>query len=710
MRILFNPLAKTDRHLSLLVGFCIAGYLNCIPAMAITVEPDLTPSESVTDVIGKKYWGSYSDYHNAKQRANSLQSQGHDARVETLTPAMQVRSLRIHGYLFRDDAEVVARHLQSQGIDAVITTDDKGLIYEVQAGTFSTQDKLDRRQEKLEFLGYKKIRETQTWIKVKKYNVISLIHPVIEKPQDDFIEGLPTDSDEILITEQADDESIILLDDSSASNDEDSIILLDDTADSSDEEIILLGGSEDESVILFDGEETLLSELDETITYSSPTTDIVDTGYDVVDRQRFELRFDEILIEAGLLTHDLLGFDTADYARAKFFFLASPFNNWDLYLQARVDKNLQNVHDTYQEMEGELGEAYVRYRGEQSRLTIGNQLVLWGRLDGEAPTDKLSARDVTRLLEDDVANRRRPSPTVRYEQFMDDYKLDFVMQPFFRSAEMPDFNSIWSPVDKRLGRLIGIEPDPTLAPLIQGGRFDDHDDDGFMGNVGLRISHTGEGMDYAATIQTFKQSAPAYSVNSAVLADLQRQVFFTGTSNIALAEANVGSASFTAKHPRSWLVGGDVSLVKDIGILRFEAALQSDQPVLPEGQLQIDTVPSLEWGAGWEFYPGDANARFILQLGGRFLLSNQDLVENKQTLFFNGQLENTFSEEKWRARLNFNIAMHERDIFLNPEIAYVGFQSSEVYLGYLFFNGEDDSFAGFYDRNNMAVGGWRIRY
>jgi hypothetical protein len=72
-------------------------------------------------------------------------------------------------------------------------------------------------------------------------------------------------------------------------------------------------------------------------------------------------------------------------------------------------------------------------------------------------------QDATRFVLDDLEDRRRAVLALRWEEFVGEYKLDALYVPFFRAAELPDEDSIWSPVDRSRGRIAGVPPDPLQA-------------------------------------------------------------------------------------------------------------------------------------------------------------------------------------------------------------------------------------------------------
>jgi hypothetical protein len=363
---------------------------------------------------------------------------------------------------------------------------------------------------------------------------------------------------------------------------------------------------------------------------------------------------------------------------------------------------LQTGDDDFTEVELDYGESFVRYRDPDRRVTLGAQTVLWGQVDELPPTDQLSVHDATRFVLDDLEDRRRAVLALRWEEFVGEYKLDALYVPFFRAAELPDEDSVWSPVDRSRGRLAGVPPDPLLAPLVREGRFTE-DDDG-RGGFGLRLSRAGRGFDYAVTLQDARRSLPYYELNPAV-----REALLADPSDVegALAAA---PDTFIARHPHRWVVGGDVGFATDRATWRLEAAWLSDEPATT-GDFRYTELDAVEWVAGADFFPGDGDLRVTLQLGGRHLLDAPDgLLDRENSFNVYGDVENSFAQDRWRARLRFFQGLDERDTYLNPSVSFVGWEPHEITLGYHYFDGSDKTFGGFYQDNDLITLGWRVRY
>ena len=411
----------------------------------------------------------------------------------------------------------------------------------------------------------------------------------------------------------------------------------------------------------------------------------------------------DIRLEGGWLTESDSEVDTSSYLHGSVYARWLSQGPWEAYASARVFAWQQGGDPDFTRAELDYGDTWLRYRGDRLRLTAGAQTVLWGRADEMPPTDRLSVQDVTRFALDDLADRRRSVPALRMEGFHGDFKADLLWVPRFRAAELPHRDSIWHPVNRQRGDLIGIQPDPLLSALVMAGGF--RDDDEGDGGAGLRLSRAGQGVDYAVSVQRTRHSLPYYELDPAVRAALLADP----ADPVAAAAAGDPSGTFTGRHPWTTVIGADLGLVSGAVTWRLEAAWLSDVPVTTR-DLRMETVEAVDWAAGLEFYPGDADTRATLQLTARKLLDAPDILDRDEIYLLGGELEALFANYRWRGRIRFSVGLDERDVYVNPELAFIAREPHEFYLGYHYMDGAAITPGGFFQDNNLLAAGWRARY
>jgi len=393
---------------------------------------------------------------------------------------------------------------------------------------------------------------------------------------------------------------------------------------------------------------------------------------------------DDLLLEGGALP-DAPEADTYSTLRASAYVLWQPSRNWEFRAGARLDGMSQNGgladHD---EMLGDYTDTYVRYRSGDTRLTLGAQTVIWGRADEIPLADRVSRADLTRFSLDDLPERRRAQLAARWEQTMGEYKLDTVWLPLFRGAQLPDINSVWSPVNRTTGQIIGIAPTPAVAALVGAAQIGE--DEHGSGGGAVRLTKTGAPFDYGLTFARTRQSNPYYQVGGTPLAP-----------------------TLTAVHPFNTFVGADMELEHNGLTWRMELGYTDDVPVtLPT--TVMETTQSLDWIGALEFFPGGKDTRINLQLVAHALQTDNSILELKEYYGANGEIETTFGQGRWKAGMRFAFGFNVEDVYINPKLSYVGWEPHELYLDAHYFDGEDRTMGGFHQDHAMISLGLRSKF
>ncbi len=391
---------------------------------------------------------------------------------------------------------------------------------------------------------------------------------------------------------------------------------------------------------------------------------------------------DHLLIEAGGFPSS----DQADYSltlRAAAFVSWRPSAAWELRAGGQVNGVTQQggVAD-YTQWQGLFTDTFVRWRSGVTRLTFGEQTIIWGRVDAVPLIDRVSRMDLTRFGIDDLRERRLADLALRWEQTVDDVKLDAVVLPLCRCALLPDTKSVWSPVNPVSGRVIGIAPSPQIEALVRNAVISD-DTSGFGGG-GARLTATGGAIDWGLTLARTRQSAPYY-----------------------LADASV--PALTGIHPFNDFAGVDAEWATSDLTWRAELGYTGGVPVtLPGGAMAM--AGAVGFVGGVEFFPGGKDTRVNLQVAAQALRTGQTILELKDYLGINGAVESSFAQGRWKAGLKFSVGLNVNDLYLAPSISYVGWEPYEVYLAAYYFAGEAQTYGGFFENQNMVALGLRKRF
>jgi hypothetical protein len=396
----------------------------------------------------------------------------------------------------------------------------------------------------------------------------------------------------------------------------------------------------------------------------------------------FKYGIDDLTLETGALP-DATEADTYSTLRASAFVLWQPSREWELRAGGRFDSMAQEGGTaSHHENLADYTDTYVRYRTGDTRLTLGAQTVIWGRVDEIPLADRVSRVDLTRFVLDRLPERRRALPAARWEQTFGEYKLDALWLPVFRAAQLPDVASVWSPVNRTTGEVLGIAPSPALAAFVKAARIGE--DAHGSGGGALRLTRSGAPLDYGITLARTRQSLPYYRVD---LVD----------------------GALTAVHPFNTFIGADVEWVAGAYTWRMEAGHTSDVPVT-RPSTAMGRSGALDWVGAVEFFPGGRDTRVNLQLAAHKLQTADPTLERKEYYGANGEVETTFGQGRWKTGLRFAAGLNVHDVYLNPRIAYVGWEPHEIYLAAHYFDGTDRTLGGFHRDHSLLTLGLRTRF
>jgi hypothetical protein len=395
---------------------------------------------------------------------------------------------------------------------------------------------------------------------------------------------------------------------------------------------------------------------------------------------------DDLLLEAGALPFTSQA-DAYYTLRASAYVAWQPSREWEFRGGARIDGASQAGGTTdFSDLLADYTETYVRYRSGDTRLTLGAQTVIWGRVDEVPLIDRVSRVDLTRFVLDSLPDRRRAQLAARWEQNFGEYKLDALWLPAFRGAQLPDLNSVWSPINQSTGEIIGIAPSPAITSLVQAATINQSQNQfGYGdGGGGARLTRTGEAFDLGFTLARTRQSLPYYVVNTSV-------------------------PSLTATHPYNNFAGADAEFVTGAYTWRMELGYTGNVPATLPNAATIYTS-AIDWVGAVEFFPGGKDTRINLQIAGHTLQTGQTVLELDEYYGVNGEINTTFDQGRWNAGIKFASGLNVNNVYIGPKISFLGWEPHEIYVAAYYFDGEDGTVFGFHKDHSYLALGWRSKF
>lgn len=614
-------------------------------AGAILSLTSITPSSADAPLYFKRA--------EVEAEAQRLRAAGQQVEVRTEPLRRTLNTVHLTYFQTRAAAELAAEKLRQYDVDAYVILPRERFGFAVSAGSFTKRSSAENRVDSLNELGFKNTRIRQQSGRLLAYRLEYTGKALAQQP------GALTPPAKAATSEEATE-----------------FTFADPSASRADGDVLTFGAVADSG-----------------------------SGAASAPPKTLEWRVDRLGLETGILNstaHDVKGSHYAELATSLRWRASDAL---DVQLGVRLDGYSQNGYPSFTEADAELEETFVRWRGDDSRLTLGAQTVVWGRVDELSPTNLLLRQDMTRYTLGDLSNRYRSQAALRYEFFSGSHKFDALALPRFEEGALPEQDSIWHPIDRRRGRIQGFEANPLLAALLSEARIDDDFEGKRDAGGGLRYSYSGEGFDLGATTLYGRASQPYYRFNSQVRGAL------LGGATPEQALAASSAPLLQAEYPLTRQGSVDLAFSAWDATWRGELAYNSDTPVTTP-TLGFDTVPSLSWAAGVELFPGDGNDRLTIQLNGRHLRTDQPLADLSDLYVVSGELENGFAQERWRlrTRLLASFADGKHDLYFNPELAWRYFEPSEFYLGGHWFAGDERLPSGYHDEHDLITLGWRTQF
>jgi hypothetical protein len=341
------------------------------------------------------------------------------------------------------------------------------------------------------------------------------------------------------------------------------------------------------------------------------------------------------------------------------------------------------------EVTSELREAYVEFERPSVDVTIGRQIIVWGRADEINPTDVLSPKDYLLLLPEGVSAYRFGTTALKIDYFAGrDVRLTGVWLPITSTSLIP---------------LSDPPPGVRVESRPPAIRFEN-------GIAGFKIDHSGGAVDASISY--------VYGYN------LLPEVHVTSIEQNPETGALDGHVAL--ENERQHMIGADAATTLGRYGLRGEVAyvLTSN----PHGTRVDGVTPYLFYVLGAErTFPWDVSV--IVQYLGRWVMNRVDpararanpdpvsgqaqFIAARETFIINQQLDTV--QNGWSLRLDkkfwndtldcelLGVHYFERnDFFLRPRVAYDVADGWRLAVGGEVFGGPTVSFFGRIKKNTGA--------
>ncbi len=373
-------------------------------------------------------------------------------------------------------------------------------------------------------------------------------------------------------------------------------------------------------------------------------------------------------------------------------------NQWEMTYGSRFEATEQSSIKNVQTFELQWLPTYLSVRESDNEMHFGFIDGRWDDNSQESLSDRMSSKILTRYrLDEEVVDRRRPIIGARWQFNHSNYQVDVIANPVFRPAKLPVDESIWHPVSRTNGAMLGIRSTDNWRELIKKGSFAGEKYQ--FGGIGIRLTHRVGRRIRAITLQYARRSEPYYELNTSI------QKLIALGSSVENALAATSGRTFRPKHPHtvvfSWAEFGKVS--------HFEVTASSSAPYTTTAY-QMKTTLSLEWVLGFIYPTKNKNIHLSSFFTGRRLNTGEDTLDRKLKLGLQGEVSRQWFSQRWLVGVNYQVDLDQLGFYLKPNIRYEQNKFLKISLYYQLLGGGSGTDNGFHSGHSVLGLNWQANF
>jgi len=363
--------------------------------------------------------------------------------------------------------------------------------------------------------------------------------------------------------------------------------------------------------------------------------------------------------------------------------------------------------DTDTQIDLILDEAYVVYDQEGYRITVGQQIVTWGKLDDIVVLDRINPQDFKRFVLDDKQERKIPLGMVKVDFFQDEWQIEALYIPLFRSSDQHYFDNDWATFTRiKEGVVRGNYAEATKT-IVKGIMVQERDvlTDRSLdnGQGALRFRGRVSEIDFSVYYMNLLHNIPTLKERSSAGNTLKQFLFSPTDDNLTtLVAAAPGTDDLVLEreHPRVNIFGLDWETVIGAYGFRGEVAYVHDQAFLREDYSYTEQdVLSVGVGVDHTF---ENNVYVDFQIVEDLIMDYEGLFAQEES---SHQLSGTLSKDFMYGDLVFEFDWAARpsygDWMMNPEIEYKAPYNIKISLGAFIFSGDPTTVFGAYSTQDL---------
>ncbi|WP_300458543.1 DUF1302 family protein [Desulfobacula sp.] len=378
--------------------------------------------------------------------------------------------------------------------------------------------------------------------------------------------------------------------------------------------------------------------------------------------------------------------------------LESKYKNM-LTVSAISDYIFFGSEDKTDDYDLDLWEAKWQYTDHHFGVSIGRQIIRWGKTDQISPVDTLNPQDMREFILPEYEDQKIPVWMADLSFFFDKFTLEGVFIPIFEESKIDYFQTNWSVFGH-----IKKEIDRTALPQALKTYFNDlqvHEKDPETdAEFGLRLTTTIGAADLGLTFHRTNEDTPYFK--SFPVKNIRVDGSFS-PENLAsvLGGAIPTNESIEVEYKRTTIAGFEFeTTLGDFGI-RGEAAWQENESFLTSSLTSIRT-PTVIYIIGSDYTTrGDVylNLQFVHKHIADY--TPEILYFDRNTYTFLGEISRNIISDWLEASLEFSKTMNTNEWYLSPQFKYTYITNLECRIGAGLFAGDTDTWLGRFKDNDL---------
>ena len=360
---------------------------------------------------------------------------------------------------------------------------------------------------------------------------------------------------------------------------------------------------------------------------------------------------------------------------------------------------------TYRDYDFNLHEGYLLYAHKSLSMTIGKQIVRWGKTDQLSPVDNLNPQDLRLFILPELEERKIPIWMFKLQGFGENWSWEAIYIPWFENSDIDYFNSDWA-IFRHLREDIKTS---NLAP-----EFKDYANHVLIidrdkpannlknGELGGRISFTASRIDFSLSYLYGWENQP--TIKSFPIKNLKVDGSFSQDNLEDLP--NQPDLIFTDEriaitYKRQQVIGLEFETTLGPFGLRGEAAHFDRMSFLSSDLTSVrkpvfHTVIGLDYTSANDWY-------FNTQISYLKILSytKRILYFEDDNLALMGETSKPIFNHNLELRLRYNYTLSDSSYYLEPSITLKYFTNLEIALGANILGGDRDTLFGSFKENDQ---------